>query len=67
MAPEALLEGRISKAADVYSFAITLYELVTGQVAFANIPKAHVGHAITTNTRPEIPPYQGELRWIPYG
>ena len=30
MAPEILLEGRISKAADVYAFGITLWELFTG-------------------------------------
>ena len=30
MAPEALLHGHISKAADMYSFGITLWELFTG-------------------------------------
>eukprot|EP00983_Pelagomonas_calceolata_P055908 1144356-Pelagomonas_calceolata.AAC.2 len=29
MAPEVLLEGRVSKAADVYAFGITLWELYT--------------------------------------
>jgi hypothetical protein len=34
MAPEVMLEGRASKAADVYAFGITLWELFTGGVAF---------------------------------
>jgi serine/threonine protein kinase len=34
MAPEALLRGHISKAADVYSFGITLWELFTGCHAY---------------------------------
>lgn len=34
MAPEALLHGRISKAGDVYSFGITLWELFTGGQAY---------------------------------
>lgn len=34
MAPEALLHGRISKAADMYSFGITLWELFTGGQAY---------------------------------
>jgi len=29
MAPEVLLDGRVSKAADVYAFGITLWELFT--------------------------------------
>ena len=27
MAPETLMEGRVSKAADVYAFGITLWEV----------------------------------------
>lgn len=34
MAPELLLEGRASKASDVYAFGILLWELATGQRAF---------------------------------
>jgi serine/threonine protein kinase len=30
MAPEVMLQGRISKAADVYSFGISLWDLFTG-------------------------------------
>jgi len=34
MGPEALLRGHISKAADVYSFGVTLWELLTGCHAY---------------------------------
>jgi hypothetical protein len=41
MAPEALLRGHISKAADVYSFGVTLWELFTGCHAYHGEPEAH--------------------------
>ncbi len=31
MAPEILLHGRVSKAADVYAFGITMWEVMTGE------------------------------------
>jgi serine/threonine protein kinase len=34
MAPETQLQRRITKASDVYSFGITLWELLTGGHAF---------------------------------
>ncbi len=34
MAPEILLEGRVSKAADVYAFGVTMWELFTAGHAF---------------------------------
>lgn len=34
MAPEAQLQGRLSKAADVYSFGVFLWEAYTGGHAF---------------------------------
>lgn len=49
MAPEVLMEGRASKAADMYSFGITMWEIVTGGCAFSDIPRAHVGHAVTSS------------------
>ncbi|GAX79340.1 hypothetical protein CEUSTIGMA_g6782.t1 [Chlamydomonas eustigma] len=47
MAPEVIMKGTASKASDVYAFGITMWELLTGQVAFANVPNPHLGHAIT--------------------
>jgi len=57
MAPEVLLEGRISKAADVYAFGITLWELFSGGHAFAGTQRALLGHLITKEgKRPEFNP-----------
>jgi serine/threonine protein kinase len=35
MAPELLLQGRASKASDVYAFGILMWELATGRRAFS--------------------------------
>ncbi|GLC56027.1 hypothetical protein PLESTB_001056700 [Pleodorina starrii] len=60
MAPETLLHGHVSRASDVYSFGILLYELYTGDTAFRGVPKALIGHAITKeNLRPVFPPALG--------
>eukprot|EP00878_Enallax_costatus_P013393 GHUV01014005.1.p1 GENE.GHUV01014005.1~~GHUV01014005.1.p1 ORF type:complete len:832 (+),score=111.45 GHUV01014005.1:893-3388(+) len=56
MAPEIMLSGRVSKAADVYSFGITLWEMYTGRRAFEGIPRALLGHQITREAlRPGFP------------
>ncbi|KAG1672491.1 hypothetical protein FOA52_002799 [Chlamydomonas sp. UWO 241] len=56
MAPEILLDGRVSKAADVYAFGITLWELFTAGRPFQGTPRALVGHLVTReNKRPAFP------------
>jgi len=56
MAPEILLEGRVSKAADVYAFGITMWELFTGGHPFQGVPRALLGHSITCeHKRPAFP------------
>ncbi|GLC35525.1 hypothetical protein PLESTB_000198200 [Pleodorina starrii] len=58
MAPEVMLEGRISKAADVYSFGILMWELFCAGDPFSGVPRAHLGHAITKECRrPKFPPF----------
>ncbi|GLC35482.1 hypothetical protein PLESTB_000202500 [Pleodorina starrii] len=58
MAPEVMLEGRISKAADVYSFGILMWELFCAGDPFSGVPRAHLGHAITMKRmRPKFPPF----------
>lgn len=47
MAPEVMTSGRISKAADVYSFGILLWELYTGRHPFVGLPKAMLAHKVT--------------------
>eukprot|EP00198_Chlamydomonas_reinhardtii_P005727 XP_001695063.1 predicted protein [Chlamydomonas reinhardtii] len=60
MAPETLLHGHVSRASDVYSFGILLYELYSGETAYKDVPKALLGHAITKdNLRPVFPPALG--------
>lgn len=57
MSPEILMEGKQGKAADVYAFGITLWELFTGQKAFDKIPKMTLGHRVVfENIRPAFPP-----------
>ncbi|KAJ9511825.1 hypothetical protein QJQ45_004378 [Haematococcus lacustris] len=56
MAPEIMLEGRVSKAADVYAFGITLWELFTAGHPFKGVPRALLGHQITREAlRPQWP------------
>ena len=51
MAPEILIKGHISKAADVYAFGMVLWELYTAQKVFKGIPRALLGHQVTQLNR----------------
>lgn len=56
MAPEIMLQGRVSKAADVYAFGVMLWEMFSGARPFEGIPRALLGHQITKeNLRPRFP------------
>lgn len=51
-----MLNGRVSKAADVYSFGITMWEMYTSRRAFEGIPRALLGHQISKeHLRPKFP------------
>lgn len=43
MAPEVLLRRQYSKAADVYAFGITLWELCHRKAAFGGVPEILLG------------------------
>eukprot|EP00775_Hariotina_reticulata_P001812 gene1812-2145_t len=65
MAPELLMHGQGSKACDVYSYGILLWELATGGRAFAGVPKPLLGHCIVNERlRPPWPPaLKGSTVW----
>jgi serine/threonine protein kinase len=58
MAPEVMLSGDYGVKADVYSFGMFLYEIVTGMTPFAEFQNwKEVAYAVTVrNDRPVIPP-----------
>lgn len=46
MPPELLLEGRLSKGADVYAFGVVLYELFTADRPWSGLRHAEVLHRV---------------------
>ncbi|KXZ47914.1 hypothetical protein GPECTOR_32g527 [Gonium pectorale] len=57
MAPEVLLHGQVSKAADVFAFGITMWEIFTGGNPYPGVPGALLGHLISREgRRPAFPP-----------
>ena len=59
---KVLLEGRQSRAADVYAFGIVLWELYTGGRAFADVPSLLLGAQVAHDgKRPIFPP--GDRHW----
>jgi serine/threonine protein kinase len=46
MSPELLLQGRVSKASDVYALGVLLWELATGRVALQGVPLALLPHQV---------------------
>lgn len=56
MAPELLIEGRASRASDVYAYGILLWEMLTGQRAFNGTPIALLAHNVARKgARPSWP------------
>ncbi|KXZ45700.1 hypothetical protein GPECTOR_51g685 [Gonium pectorale] len=57
MAPEVMLQGHVSRAADVYAFGITMWEIFTGGHPYRGTPGALLGHQTASEgRRPLFPP-----------
>jgi serine/threonine protein kinase len=56
MAPEWIAEGVVSKACDVYAFAMTMYEVLTRLPPWAHLSNnAEVAREVVEGSRPPIP------------
>eukprot|EP00878_Enallax_costatus_P046903 GHUV01057221.1.p1 GENE.GHUV01057221.1~~GHUV01057221.1.p1 ORF type:complete len:219 (-),score=61.03 GHUV01057221.1:455-1111(-) len=57
MSPELFISGHVSKASDVYAYGILLYEIITGQRAYAGVPIPLLPHEVALQgLRPTWPP-----------
>lgn len=57
MSPELFMAGHVSKASDVYAYGILLYEIITGQRAYAGVPVPLLPHQVAVaGLRPSWPP-----------
>ena len=56
MAPEVIRHESYSSNADVYSFAICLWQLITREVPFATMTPIQAAFRVAQGERPEIPP-----------
>ncbi|RHZ69557.1 hypothetical protein Glove_283g148 [Diversispora epigaea] len=62
IAPEVLCEEEYTKAADVYSFAMIIYEIITGFAPYYNIPHdKDLTRQICDGLRPKIPIHTPKL------
>lgn len=53
--PELLLQGHMSKAVDVYSWGVVVWEMVTGRRPFAGMSHSQVLHSIGIGRLLELP------------
>ncbi|KAK9915364.1 hypothetical protein WJX75_008098 [Coccomyxa subellipsoidea] len=54
--PELLKDGKLTKAADVYSFAMMMWEIYTGTALFRGLNSSQVFFKVLMGYRPPIPP-----------
>jgi serine/threonine protein kinase len=55
MAPEVIRHESYSSNADVYSFGICLWQLITREIPFATMTPIQAAYAVAEGRRPEIP------------
>ncbi|CAL8464411.1 g3946 [Coccomyxa elongata] len=55
MPAEMLMEGKMTKAADVYSFGMLMWEVVTGKKLFEGLRQSQIICKVMTGFRPEVP------------
>jgi len=55
MAPEIFNNQMYTEKADVYSYAIVLWEIMTRQMPFADLPSFNIPVAVTKGERPSFP------------
>eukprot|EP00879_Flechtneria_rotunda_P011965 GHRR01012497.1.p1 GENE.GHRR01012497.1~~GHRR01012497.1.p1 ORF type:complete len:222 (+),score=73.14 GHRR01012497.1:505-1170(+) len=66
MPPELLVSGKLTPAADVYSFGIMMWEFVTGALPFAGLHHGEVIHKVVTqDLRPDPWPAAGPATPLP--
>jgi serine/threonine protein kinase len=57
MSPELFTAGHISKASDVFAYGVLLFEIMTGQRAYAGVPIPLLPHEVAVQgLRPQWPP-----------
>jgi len=55
MAPEVLLSSKYTEKADVYSFAIVMWEMITGEQPYASMKTWSIPQHVIEGNRPPIP------------
>ena len=57
MPPELLLDGKLSKSADVYAYGVLLFELFTAEKPWSGLRHAEVLHKVAVkHDRLQLPP-----------
>jgi hypothetical protein len=56
MAPEVIRHESYSSNADVYSFGVCLFQLISREIPFATLTPIQAAYAVAEGRRPEIPP-----------
>ena len=64
MAPEQIRGDRADARSDIFSFGLVLYEMLSGQRAFSEKPRAEPGAALSNRTPPSVPGIPASLQRV---